>query len=71
MAAQHQAFVKLREYAAKVKDAEYDAESVDGALDYEARLNKTLKHLQDQVKQHEAALEKVALLWQTYSDNIY
>lgn len=61
MAAQHQAFSKLQEYAAKVKDVGYDTESTDGALGYEARLNKSLKHLQDQVKQHEAASEKVAL----------
>ncbi len=61
MAAQHQAFVKMQEYATKVKGIGYDTDSVDGELAYEARLNKTLKNLQDQVKQQEAALEKVAL----------
>jgi hypothetical protein len=70
MAAQQQAFVKLQEYAVKVKDVGYDTEPVDGALDYEARLNRTLKNLQDQVKQHEAALEKVVLSCRTYSETI-
>ncbi len=66
MATQHQALVKLREYATKVKDVGHGKESADGAVAYELRLNKTLKHLQDQVQQHEGALERVALSGQTY-----
>ena len=60
MAAQDQAFVKLQEYATKVRDVIYEA-SPDGDSAYEARLNKTLRNLQDQVKQQEATLEKVEL----------
>lgn len=59
MAAQLRALTKLREYASKAKDAEYDMGNTDGEVDYEIRLNKTLRHLQDQVQQQEAALEKV------------
>lgn len=70
MAAQHHAFVKLQEYAVRVKDVGYETEPVGGALDYEARLNRTLIYLQDQVKQHGAALEKVVLPCQTYSETV-
>ena len=69
MAAQYQAFGKLQQYATKVKGIGYDIESADGELAYEARLSKTLKNLQDQVKQQEAALEKVALPWQLCLDH--
>ena len=61
MATQHESFVKLHEYNAKVKNAGYDTDSTEGEVVYEAKLNKTLKYLQDQVKQQEAAFEKVAL----------
>ena len=67
MADQQQSFVKLREYAAKMKNAGYETELTDGEIAYEAKLNNTLKHLQDQVEQQEAALEKVALPRQIYS----
>ena len=66
MAAQPQSLDKLREYAAKVKDVGYDTGSTDGELAYEVRLNKTLEHLQAQVKEQEAALEKVALTRYTF-----
>ena len=68
MAAQHQSFVKLQEYATKVKNAGYDIQSTEGDGAYEAKLNKSLKHLQGQVKQHKAVLEKVTLPPQSYSE---
>ena len=61
MATQQQAFIKLQQYASKVEDTGHDTTFPDENIVYEARLKKTLKGLQDQVKQQEAALEKVIL----------
>jgi len=52
---------KLREYANKVKDkdGEVPAASDAGEDLYAVRLDRSLQSLQKQVKEHEAALEKV------------
>lgn len=60
MATQSQALEKLQEYVVKTKDTDHDQNNADGDEDYAARLNKTLQSLQNQVKQHEAALERVS-----------
>lgn len=59
MATQSQALEKLQEYVVKTKDTDHDQNNADGDEDYAARLNKTLQSLQNQVKQHEAALERL------------
>ncbi len=59
MATQSQILEKLQGIAAKSKDIDYGPQNADGEEDYAARLSKTLQSLQNQVKQHEAALEKV------------
>ena len=58
MATQLQPLEKLQDYVAKAKDADYTLK-IDGDEDYATRLCNTLHSLQNQVKQHEAALEKV------------
>ena len=59
MSAQSQPLQNFQDYVSKKKDTDYGPGSVDEDEDYAARLNKTLQSLQNQVKQHEAALEKV------------
>ena len=59
MSAQSQHLHKLQEYDAKTKGTDYGQVTVDGDEDYAARLSKSLPSLQNQVKQYEAALEKV------------
>ena len=60
MSAQSQPLHKLQEYDAKTKGTDYGQVPVDGdEEDYAARLSKSLQSLQNQVKQYEAALEKV------------
>ena len=61
MSTQSQSLQKFQDYVSKIKDTAYGLVSVDEDGDYAARLNKTLQSLQNQVKQHEAALEKVSL----------
>ena len=60
MASPSQSLKGLQEYVAKTKDIDYGPKSADEDEDYAARLNKTLQSLQNQVKQHETALEKVS-----------
>lgn len=62
MPAQLQPLAKLNEYAGKVREAEYGLGVRDVDEDYAHRLTKSLESLQHQVKQHEAALEKVSNL---------
>lgn len=59
MNTQSQHLGKLHEYVAKTKDTDYGLNTADGDEEYAARLSKSLQSLQIQVKQHEAALEKV------------
>lgn len=61
MATQSEPLEKLQEYVAKAKDTDYGLKNADGDEEYATRLNKTLQSLQDQVKQHEIALERVSL----------
>lgn len=60
-----QALAKLREYAHQVKGKEYDEESRNGEEAYEFRLNRALQQLQEQVKEHESAIEKVTRFMET------
>lgn len=60
MTTQSQPLERLQNYVAKTKDTEYGLDNADGNEDYAARLSKTLQSLQNQVKQHEAALESVS-----------
>ena len=62
MATPPRSLVKLREYAGKVKETDYGLEIEGGEEDYEARLNRSLQSLQDQVKRHEATLQNVVVL---------
>ncbi|KAL9134724.1 MAG: hypothetical protein Q9175_004088 [Cornicularia normoerica] len=59
MNTQSQHLEKLHEYVAKTKDTDYCLNTADGDEEYAARLSKSLQSLQIQVKQHEAALEKL------------
>lgn len=61
MTTQSQSLEKLQEYVAKTEDTDYGLENADGDEGYAARLSRTLQSLQNQVKQHEAALESVIL----------
>ena len=61
MAAEQNALAKLQQYAGKVRGTNYDLEPGNDVGDYEARINKTLQSLQNQVKQQTDALEKVQL----------
>ena len=63
MHTQPQSLQKFQDYVSKTKDTDYGLGSVDEDSHYAARLSKTLQSLQNQVKQHEAALEKVCT-WQ-------
>ena len=62
MAIQDDALRKLRDFAERVKDNNDDRNGMDEEQveNYVSRLNRSLHSLQNQVKQHEAALEKVA-----------
>lgn len=62
---QNQVLAKLQEYAKKIEETEYDTESRNGERSYEMCLNKALQQLQEQVKQHQVALEKVCTLRKT------
>lgn len=53
--------VKLHEYAHQVKEKVYDEASRNGEAAYEDRLNETVQHLQDQIKQHQVDLEEVMM----------
>ena len=59
MASQSQSLEKLQQYVAKTQDTDYGLNNANGDEDYAVRLSKTLQSLQNQVKQHEAALERV------------
>ena len=59
MANHAQAYEKLHQYVNKVRDTEYDTAATNGKNAYEARLDKTLQALQDQVKEQQDALQKV------------
>ena len=61
MATDPDSLSKLRKYAAKLKETDYGPVGANGEEDYEARINRTLQSLQNQVKQHQDALEKVIL----------
>lgn len=61
MATELQALEKFQEYVTKTNDKDCGQNNTDRDEDYAARLNKTLQSLQNQVKQHEAALERVSL----------
>ena len=60
MATKLQPIKELQEYLQKTKDTDYGLENTDEDDNYAARLVKTLQSLQNQVKQHKAALEKVS-----------
>lgn len=59
MAGHTQAYEKLHEYASKVRDTEYNTTATHGKLAYDARLDKTIQALQNQVKEQQDALEQV------------
>ncbi|KAL2044877.1 hypothetical protein N7G274_002652 [Stereocaulon virgatum] len=59
MAAQASFLAKLEDYVGKAKDADYDLGSTNAEEDYEARITSSLQSLQNQVKQHQATLEKL------------
>ena len=50
---------KFQDYVAKTSDIDYGQKNTNENEEYATRLSKTLQSLQNQVKQHEAALEKV------------
>lgn len=60
MADEPQPLEGLQEYVSKTNNTDYGPKSTDEDEGYAARLGKTLLSLQNQVKQHEAALEKVS-----------
>lgn len=62
MSSHRQNVSKLREYAHQVNEKIYDEESKYGEGAYEARLNKAIQNLDDQIKQQQAGLEEVELL---------
>ena len=59
MATHSQPLSELKAYIAKTNDTDYGLKNADEDDAYAARLSKTLQSLQNQVKQHEAALERV------------
>ena len=59
MATQSESLSKFQEYVAKIKDTDYGPTPANENEDYPARLDKTLQSLQNQVKEHKAALERV------------
>lgn len=62
MTTQSQPLELLQNYVAKTKDTDYGLKAADEDEDYAARLIKTLQSLQNQVKQHEVALESASSL---------
>ena len=68
MSTQSQSLQRFQDYVSKTKDADYGLGSVDEDGDYPARLSKSLQSLQNQVKQHEAALERVCPCSASLSD---
>ena len=60
MASQSQPLEKFQEYVVRIQDTDYGQNTANGDEDYAARLSKTLYSLQNQVKQHEAALQSVS-----------
>ena len=59
MATHVQPLAEFQKYVANIKDKDYGPKNAGEDEDYAARLSKTLQSLQNQVKQHEAALERV------------
>lgn len=59
MASHAQAYEKLHEYTIKIGETEYHTGVTNGKIAYEARLDKTLEVLQNQVKEQQDALQKV------------
>lgn len=59
MANKLQPIKELQEYVKKTKDTDYGLKNKGEDDNYATRLVKTLQALQNQVKQHEAALEQV------------
>lgn len=62
---QNQVLIKLQQYAEKIEKTEYHTESSNGDEPYEMRINKALQQLQEQVKQHQDAFERVCRLRKT------
>ena len=63
MASQEKALANLQQYVSRLKDlSNIEAISPDEEEVYANRLIKSLQSLQNQVKEHEAALEKVRTL---------
>ncbi len=62
MATVPQALEKLRAEVENAAERHSTFETAEVEEDYEVRINKTLHSLQNQVKQHEAALEEVRFL---------
>ena len=59
MSNQAQALAHLEEYARKVREKAYSVDSQGDEQAYEARLNKTLVHLKDQVQREQNILQTV------------
>ena len=59
MATQSESLRNFQAYVVKIKDTDYGPKFPDEDKDYPARLDKTLQSLQNQVKELQAALEKV------------
>jgi hypothetical protein len=62
MGSQAQTLANLQEYARIIKETDYDVDTHGDQRAYEARLNKTLVHLQDQVRQEQSTLQTVRLV---------
>ncbi len=60
MATESQNLKELHVYVAKTNDTDHGLRHANEDEHYAARLGKTLYSLQNQVKQHEVALEKVS-----------
>ena len=54
-----QSLDKLLNYIDKAKETHGTSEAIDPDEDYGTRIDRTLGSLQNQIKQHQAALEKV------------
>ena len=65
MSDQAQALAHLQEYAHSIKEKVYDVDSHGDEQAYEARLNKTLAHLKDQVQRERNSLQEVTdyIVW--------
>lgn len=62
MNSQSQALALLEEYARNIKEKVYDVDSHGDEQAYEARLNKTLAHMKDQVQREQNILQTVKVL---------